>query len=93
MLPLGVSLSQLIACYRCATRTRTFDGEQEAYLMALACTLTPKGGVRWTLNLVGAFIGLKGRKGISYPLAGRLKLPYCLIVKAYPIASPSPPLC
>lgn len=36
----------------CATRKRRFDGEQEARLIALACTSAPKGRVRWTLKLL-----------------------------------------
>jgi len=35
-----------------ATRTRSFDGEQEAHLIALACTPPPKGSVRWTIILL-----------------------------------------
>ena len=36
----------------CATRKRKFDGEQEAHLIALACTSAPKGRARWTLKLL-----------------------------------------
>jgi transposase len=35
-----------------ATRTKKFDGEQEARLIALACTPAPTGRVRWTLKLL-----------------------------------------
>jgi len=33
---------------------RKFDGKQEAYLVALACSPPPAGRVRWTLQLLAA---------------------------------------
>jgi transposase len=35
-----------------ATRPRTFDGDKEAHLIALACNTPPEGRVRWTLKLL-----------------------------------------
>jgi transposase len=34
------------------TRPRKFDGEQEAYLVAQACSPAPEGYSRWTLTLL-----------------------------------------
>lgn len=34
------------------SRQRTFDGEKEARLIALACTQPPAGRARWTLELL-----------------------------------------
>lgn len=38
------------------TRKPRFDGEQEARLIALACTSAPKGRVRWTLKLLAQHV-------------------------------------
>lgn len=35
-----------------AQRQRRLDGSQEAYLIALACSVPPEGRVRWTLRLL-----------------------------------------
>lgn len=35
-----------------ATRSKKFDGEKEARLIALACSDTPEGYSRWTLRLL-----------------------------------------
>ena len=35
-----------------ACRSRIFDGEKEAKLIALACSEPPKGRARWTLRLL-----------------------------------------
>ena len=34
-------------------RSRVLDGENEAHLIALACTDAPEGRSRWTLRLLG----------------------------------------
>jgi transposase len=34
------------------SRERTFDGEKEARLLAVACSQPPEGRVRWTLRLL-----------------------------------------
>jgi hypothetical protein len=37
---------------RCKNTLRKLDGDQEAHLMALACSPAPKGHDRWTLRLL-----------------------------------------
>ena len=37
---------------RGAARTKTFDGEAEAHLIALGCSQPPEGRRRWTLQLL-----------------------------------------
>jgi hypothetical protein len=34
------------------TRSRALDGEQEAHLIALACSACPTGQARWTLRML-----------------------------------------
>jgi hypothetical protein len=36
----------------CRSRPRRLDGEQEAHLIALACSAPPPGRCRWTLRLL-----------------------------------------
>ena len=36
------------------TRSRALDGEQEAHLIALSCSSSPKGQARWTLRLLAS---------------------------------------
>jgi transposase len=36
-----------------ATKPRKLDGEQEAHLIALACSEPPKGKKRWSVRLLG----------------------------------------
>ncbi len=38
----------------CHSRRRTFDGDQEAHLIALACGSPPAGRCRWTLRMLAA---------------------------------------
>ena len=33
-------------------RAKIIDGEKEAYLIALACSETPKGQAKWTLQML-----------------------------------------
>jgi hypothetical protein len=47
-------------------RTPKLDGEQQARLVALACTTAPKGHARWTLNLLaGRLVELQVVDSIS----------------------------
>jgi transposase len=46
---------------------RRLDGEQEAHLIALACTSPPMGRRRWTLRLLtGKLVELRYIDGVSY---------------------------
>jgi transposase len=56
-----------------ARRKRIFDGEQEAQLIALACTPAPKGRVRWTLKLLAQrVVELNIVETVSAPTIGRV---------------------
>ena len=56
-----------------ATRKRIFGGEQEAQLIALACTPAPKGRVRWTLKLLAQrVVELDIVETVSAPTIGRV---------------------
>ena len=47
-------------------RLRRLDGEQEAHLIALACSQPPKGRKRWTLRLLAdRFVALGHCDGVS----------------------------
>jgi transposase len=53
-------------------RRRTLDGEQEAHLIALACTTPPEGRERWTLRLLAdRFVLLEGGVPVSYETVRR----------------------
>jgi transposase len=52
---------------------RKLDGEQEAHLIALACTPPPVGRRRWTLRLLaGTLIELRHVDGVSYETVRRV---------------------
>lgn len=56
-----------------STRKRIFDGEQEAQLIALACTPAPKGRIRWTLKLLAQrVVELNIVETVSAPTVGRI---------------------
>jgi transposase len=53
-------------------RRRTLDGEQEAHLIALACTTPPEGRERWTMRLLAdRFVLLEGGVPVSYETVRR----------------------
>ena len=52
---------------------RKLDGEQEARLVALACSAPPPGLARWSLRLLAdKLVELEVVEGISYQTVGRL---------------------
>ncbi len=52
---------------------RKLDGEQEARLVALACSAPPPGQARWSLRLLaGKLVESDGVEGISYQTVGRV---------------------
>jgi transposase len=49
------------------TRARALDGEQEAHLIALSCSLCPSGQARWTLRLLaGRMVELGYAEHVSH---------------------------
>jgi transposase len=55
------------------TRRRTLDGEQEAHLVALACSTPPDGRERWTLRLLAdRFVLLDAGVPVSYETVRRV---------------------
>lgn len=56
---------------RCA-RSRALDGEQEAHLIAMACSAAPTGQVRWTLRLLAdRMVELGQVESLSYETVRR----------------------
>ena len=52
---------------------RKLDGEQEAHLVALACSEPPKGQARWSLRLLAdKLVELEVVEEISYQTVGRI---------------------
>ena len=52
---------------------RKLDGEQEARLIALACSEPPEGQARWSLRLLAdKLVELKVVEGVSYQTVGRI---------------------
>ncbi len=52
---------------------RKLDGEQEARLVALACSAPPPGLARWSLRLLAdKLVDLEVVEGLSYQTVGRL---------------------
>ncbi len=52
---------------------RKLDGEQEARLVALACSAPPEGHVRWSLRLLAdRLVELEVVENISYQTVGRI---------------------
>jgi transposase len=55
------------------TRSRALDGEQEAHLIALACSPCPEGQARWTLRLLaGRMVELEYTEQVSYETVRRV---------------------
>jgi transposase len=53
-------------------RPRLLDGEQEAHLLALACSQPPAGHARWTLRLLAdQMVVLEYVESISYETVRR----------------------
>jgi hypothetical protein len=49
------------------------DGEQEARLIALACSEPPEGQARWSLRLLAdKLVELEVVEGVSYQTVGRI---------------------
>lgn len=56
---------------RCA-RSRVLDGEQEAHLIAIACSAAPTGQARWTLRLLAdRMVELGQVESLSYETVRR----------------------
>jgi transposase len=54
-------------------KPRRFDGRQDAYVIALACSDPPEGHARWTLRLLAnRMVELKVVEGISHHTVGRM---------------------
>lgn len=54
-------------------KPRQFDGRQEAYVIALACSDPPEGYARWTLRLLaGRLVELEFVDEISHHTVGRV---------------------
>ncbi len=52
---------------------RKLDGEQEAHLIALACSAPPRGQARWSLRfLADKLVELEIADSISYQTVGRI---------------------
>ena len=52
---------------------RKLDGEQEARLVALACSEPPKGQARWSLRLLAdRLVELEVVEEVSYQTVGRI---------------------
>lgn len=52
---------------------RKLDGEQEARLIALACSEPPEGQARWSLRLLAdKLVELEVVEGVSYQTVGRI---------------------
>jgi transposase len=52
---------------------RKMDGEQEARLIALACSEPPEGQARWSLRLLAdKLVELEVVEGVSYQTVGRI---------------------
>lgn len=50
-----------------SSKSRKLDGEQEAYLIAMACSQPPEGQARWTLRLLaGRMVELEYVESISH---------------------------
>ena len=55
------------------TRARALDGEQEAHLIALACSPCPQGQARWTLRLLASrMVELEYSEQVSYETVRRV---------------------
>ena len=53
-----------------ATKPKKLDGEQEAHLIALACSAPPKGEKRWSVRLLAErFVELECARGAHLPRA------------------------
>lgn len=56
-----------------AHRARSFDGEREARLVALACTTPPEGHASWTVRLLAdKVVELKILEKVSYSTVSRV---------------------
>ncbi len=57
----------------CREYQRKLDGEQEARLVALACSESPEGQTRWSLRLLAdRLVELEMVEAISYQTVGRI---------------------
>ena len=55
------------------TKPKKLDGEQEAHLIALACSAPPRGRDRWSIRLLAErFVTLECAKGIEEPISREL---------------------
>ena len=58
---------------RRSAKSRKFDGEKEAYLIALACSEPPAGRARWTLRLLAEkMVELRHFSSISHETIRRI---------------------
>ena len=67
-------LAAAISPYHRGTRAyaRGLDGEQEAHLVALACSAPPEGRGRWTLGLLASrMVGLRHADALSHETVRR----------------------
>ncbi len=73
-------LDAALSPYRRGTRVyaRRLDGEQEAHLVALACSAPPEGRGRWTLRLLAdKLVELEVVDGVSYETVRRVLKKTC----------------
>jgi transposase len=66
-------LAAALSPYRGGKRiyTTKLDGEQEAHLIALACSTPPDGQARWTLRLLaGRMVELRHARPSEFPCTG-----------------------
>lgn len=57
----------------CRTKPRRFDGEQEARLIAVACSQPPEGRQRWTLRLLAEkVVALEIVDQVDHTTVGRM---------------------